>query len=239
MRCENVNRAGTGSDGAVLGVEADWRIEFELAGAPSAAAVRPGVHVDVRGGRRAARPLALRAESSSDPHEELLRRRGAEFELERLHVEELARLLGQAADLRRVCSARGEPSAADQLRWHGELAAWRAALADEQRAARLDGARYSDALITLLRELALDTLHWPAPRLLARVAASLHPSARRRAALAREAQREGDLVAACSAYRSALASGPGPRLRRALELELAALDSVGRGPAQRQQLAQR
>ncbi len=165
------------------------------------------------------------------------RQRGAEVELERLHVEELARLLGQAAELRWASNECRAAPGTDATRLDGELSAWRAALEDELRAARLDGARYSSALREVLASLASTAPCWPTARQLACVASSLNPSARRRGALARQALREGDFVAARAEFRAALACAPGPRLRRELELELRAVDEFASKAREPRELA--
>lgn len=250
MKLESVNTLHATANDVSSSAAAEWRVEFNFAGPSFSRGEHIGANTGANGAALAgarldplhdahgalnadardelcggALPCSGGADSTNAPRERAVRLRGAELELERLHLEELARLLGQAAELRWTSGASGAHDPAAAARWSGELAAWRTALADELRAARLDGARHSRALEELLRALGLDVAHWPTPRHLARVAASLHPSARRRAALARVAQREGDFACARAEYRAALACGPAPRLRRELERELAALDS--------------
>lgn len=207
--------------------DADWRVEF---GSRS--------DTELCDGASGAHRAALRDPHGRGRRHSPVRTRGAELELERLHVEELARLLGRAAELRWARSASGSVSDAVAARLQGELAAWRSALEDELWAAGLDGARYSIALRELLAACALDPSHWPAAILLARAAASLHPSARRRAALARQARREGDLVVARAEYRAALACAPGPRLRSEIELELCELERCSPRSSRRLERAQ-
>lgn len=193
--------------------DADWRVEF---GSRS--------DTELRDGAAGALRVAARDPHGQGKRHPPVRTRGAELELERLHVEELARLLGRAAELRWARSASSNPSEALAARLQSELAAWRAALEDELWAARLDGARYSIALRELLAACALDPSQWPAAIVLARAAASLHPSARRRASLARQARRDGDVVVARAENRAALACAPGPRLRSVIELGLCELE---------------
>lgn len=156
---------------------------------------------------------------------------GAAGELERLHVEELSRLLSQAAELRSRGAACESPACEPAVREHSwltgaalELAAWRSALADEVAAAELDGANYSPRLAAVLRACAGPPTTWPSARDLALAAAALHPSARAQFVVAAIALNEGDWAAARSALESALAAGPSPRLRERLQRTLRDLD---------------
>lgn len=196
---------------------------------PSAARAPAAFAIDFGGAIDAPSTSLGAAETDAERlrYADTYRASGAANELERLHVEELSRLLSQAAELRSRAlvgaSFVPDPSAAAGPGF--ELAAWRTALVDELDAAARDGARYSSSLERMVRVCAGPLATWPSARALAIAAAELHPSARARAAVAAVALREGDWVAARSGLESALAAEPPPRLRTRLQRALSDLDA--------------
>lgn len=162
-------------------------------------------------------PDACRTNSNHPGAEPSDRRlHGAQRELERLHVEELSRLLAEASVL------RGRPledqSHDARVR---QLAAWRVALADELAAGNADGVRRSPALEALIDGCSPATPSaWPAASQLAHAAVALTPSAAARVALGRAWLSEGAVERAAECFAELLRGAPARRtelaVRRAL-----------------------